>query len=39
MIGDQPDDTDVEFIKSPVQPYKIIFKVGKMGTMVGLVNP
>ena len=39
MIGSQPDDTKVEFIKSPIQPNKIIFKVGEMGTIVNLVNP
>lgn len=39
MIGNQPDDTEVEFIKSLYSLNKIIFKVGHNGTMIDLVYP
>lgn len=37
MIGNQPDDANVEFFRSVCRPNKIIFKVGEQGTMVDLV--
>ena len=39
MIGNQPDDIEVEFIKSIYSLNKIIFKVGHNGSMVDLVYP
>ena len=39
MIGNQPDDTEVEFIRSLYSLNKIIFKVGHNGTMIDLVYP
>ena len=36
MIGNQPDDTEVEFIKSLYSLNKIIFKVGHNDTMIDL---
>lgn len=39
MIGNQPDDAEVEFIRSINHSNKIIFKVGGNGTMVDLVYP
>ena len=39
MIGNQPDDTEVEFIKSLHSLNTIIFKVGHNGTMIDLVYP
>ena len=39
MIGNQPDDTEIEFIKSLYSLNKIIFKVGHKGAMVDLVYP
>lgn len=39
MIGNQPDDADVEFIRSINYSNKIIFKVGEQGAMVDLVYP
>lgn len=39
MIGNQPDDTKVEFIKSLYSLNKLIFKVGQNGTMIDLVYP
>lgn len=39
MIGNQPDDADVEFFRSINHSNKIIFKVGEQGTMVDLVYP
>lgn len=37
MIGNQPDDADVDFFRSVSCLNKIIFKVGDNGTMVDLV--
>lgn len=39
MIGNQPDDAEVEFIRSASRSNKIIFKVGEQGAMVDLVYP
>ena len=39
MIGNQPDDTEVEFIKILYSLNKIIFKVGHNGDTVDLVYP
>ncbi len=36
MIGNQPDDAEVKFIRSINRSNKIIFKVGEQGTMVDL---
>ena len=39
MIGNQPDDAEVEFIRSINYSSKIIFKVGEQCAMVDLVYP
>lgn len=39
MIGNQPDDAEVEFIRSINHSNKIIFKVGEQGAMVDLIYP
>lgn len=39
MIGNQPDDAEVEFIKRTSTPCKIIFKVGKQFIVADLVAP
>ena len=39
MIGNQPDDAEVEFIHRTSTPRKIILKVGKQCIVADLVAP
>ena len=39
IIGNQPDDAEVEFIRSINHSNKIIFKVGDKAGMFDLVYP